>query len=246
MKKLIALLTLCALLAGCAGAAPAQSDAGSGGDASSQSAAAPGPAASATEAPAIDWDSLPEHPPFDYFTVSYYNSRKSRIYAEDNEIGYFLAEELYFMLHRAFGTKGDWQYGDTDWTLFENVSKLDADRPVFKEALEVPDPIRDLQWEFVETETPWVKFVWSENRRVSAEGEVYALEDYMAPGDTVQTIRYIAVFLECPEEEDRLDCVVFEQNPETGEYISWDARTMPELGIWFRQELFLYSWYEIL
>lgn len=194
----------------------------------------------------VDWDSLPEHPPFDYFTVCYYGAMESRVWSEENEIDYFLADELYFLTHRGYSSQNSWSHGDDDWTLFQNVSDLKADQPVFKAALETPDPTEDLQREWVENETPWVKFVWSENRRVSSDGEVYALEGYLAPGDSVQTIRYIAVFLESPEEEGRLDYVTFQQNPATGEYLSWDAHTDGELGEWFRQELALYSWYEIL
>ena len=194
----------------------------------------------------VDWDSLPEHPPFDYFTVCYYGAMESRVWSEENEIDYFLADELYFLTHRGYSSQNSWSHGDDDWTLFQNVSDLKADQPVFKAALETPDPTEDLQREWVENETPWVKFVWSENRRVSSDGEVYALTDVLEPGDTVQTIRYIAVFLESPEEEGRLDYVTFQQNPATGEYLSWDAHTDGELGEWFRQELALYSWYEIL
>lgn len=194
----------------------------------------------------VDWDSLPEHPPFDYFTVCYYGAMESRVWSEENEIDYFLADELYFLTHRGYSSLDSWSHGDDDWTLFQNVSDLKADQPVFKAALETPDPTEDLQREWVENETPWVKFVWSENRRVSSDGEVYALTDVLEPGDTVQTIRYIAVFLESPEEEGRLDYVTFQQNPATGEYLSWDAHTDGELGVWFRQELALYSWYEIL
>ncbi|HJB67368.1 MAG TPA: hypothetical protein H9770_00800 [Candidatus Fournierella excrementigallinarum] len=194
----------------------------------------------------VDWDSLPEHPPFDYFTVCYYGAMESRVWSEENEIDYFLADELYFLTHRGYSSQNSWSHGDDDWTLFQNVSDLKADQPVFKAALETPDPTEDLQREWVENETPWVKFVWSENRRVSSDGEVYALTDVLEPGDTVQTIRYIAVFLESPEEEGRLDYVTFQQNPATGEYLSWDAHTDGELGVWFRQELALYSWYEIL
>lgn len=220
LKKLIAALSLCALLAGCGTS--------SGADQS------------------VNWDSLPKHPPFDYFTVCWYGTTESRVYSESNEIGYFLADELYFLTHRAFGTPRSWAHADSDWTLFQNVSDLKADQPVFKAALETPDPTGDMQREFVENEIPWVKFVWSVNRRVDPEGGVYKLEDYLAPGDTIQTIRYIAVFLESPEEEGRLDYVVFEQNPETGEYLSWEGHTEPELGLWLWQELEMYAWYSVL
>lgn len=222
LLKKCCLLLLCALLAACG------SSSGTDGTRS------------------VDRDSLPEHPPFDYFTVCYYGAMESRVWSEENEIDYFLADELYFLTHRGYSSLDSWSHSDDDWTLFQNVSDLKADQPVFKAALETPDPTEDLQREWVENEIPWVKFVWSENRRVSSDGEVYALEDYLEPGDSVQTIRYIAVFLESPEEEGRLDYVIFQQNPATGEYLSWGANTDGELGEWFRQELALYSWYEIL
>lgn len=222
LKKVFAPLLLCALLAGC------------------------GASSSTGSTQSVDWDSLPEHPPFDYFTVCYYNMMESRVWSEENEIDYFLADELYLLTHRGYSSLDSWSHGDDDWTLFQNVSDLKADQPVFKAALETPDPTEDLQREKVENEIPWVKFVWSENRRVSSDGKVYALTDYLEPGDSIQTIRYIAVFLESPEEEGRLDYVTFQQNPATGEYLSWDAHTDGELGEWFRQELALYSWHRIL
>lgn len=224
LKKLFVTLALCVLLVACGASS------GTGGT------------------PSIDLDSLPEHPPYDYFTVCGYNTMESRLWSEDSkdDIAHFLADELYLLTHRGYTSIHCWSHYDTDWRLFQNVEDLRADLPIFKEALETPDPTEDFQREDVENETPWVKFVWSENRRVSSEGDVYFLEDYMAPGDTVQTIRYIAVFLESPEEEGRLDYVVFEQNAETGEYYSWDATTDPEMGMWFRQELAMYAWYRIL
>lgn len=222
LKKMIAALILCAMLTAC------------------------GVSSGTGENQPIDWDSLPKHPPFDYFTVSYYDSMKSRIYAADNEIDYFLADELYFLTHRGAGI--GWSYSDDDWALFENVSRLDADRPVFKTALEVPDPIEDLQWEFVKNETPWVKFVWSVNALVSPDGSVCFLDRGLDgnPGGTIRPLRHIAVFLESPEEEGRLDYVIFTQDPETEEYLFWDAHTAPELGSWFRQELEMYAWHAIL
>lgn len=221
LKKCCAFL-LCALLAAC------------------------GASSGADSTRSVDWDSLPEHPPFDYFTVCYYNMMESRVWSEENEIDYFLADELYLLTHRGYSSLDSWSHGDDDWTLFQNVSDLKADQPVFKAALETPDPTEDLQREKVENEIPWVKFVWSENRRVSSDGEVYALTGYLAPGDSVQTIRRIAVFLESPEEEGRLDYVVFQQNPATGEYLSWGGNTDGELGEWFRQELAMYAWHRIL
>lgn len=220
--KKICVLILCALLAAC------EASSGTGNTRS------------------VDWDSLPEHPPFDYFTVCYYGTMESRVWSAENEIDYFLADEVYFLTRRGYLSGDSWSHNNDDWTLFQNVSDLKADQPVFKAALDTPAPTEDLQREYVENDTPWVKFVWSENRRVSPGGEVYALEDYLEPGDSVQTIRYIAVFLESPEKEGRLDYVTFEQNPSTGEYLSWGANTDAELGEWFRQELALYSWHSIL
>lgn len=236
-KKLFAALALCALLAAC------------------------GVSSGAGSAPPEDyWDSLPEHPPFDYFTVCWYGTMESRVFSEEAEIDYFLAEELYFLTHRGFGFglgfesgrgpngSWDWSYGDCDWTLFENISRLEADQPIFKAALEVPDPTEDLQREFVENETPWVKFVWSVNALVRPDGSIGILDRYLEkmPGDTIRTLRQIAIFLESPQEEGRLDCVIFTQNPETGEYLYWNASVKPGLGSWFMQELEMYAWHRIL
>lgn len=230
-KKLFAALALCALLAAC------------------------GVSSGADSAPPEDyWNSLPEHPPFDYFTVCWYGTMESRVFSEEGETDYFLTEELYFLTHRGFGlgfgssAGRDWSYGDSDWTLFENISRLEADQPVFKAALEVPDPTEDLQREFVENETPWVKFVWSVNALVSPDGSIGILDRYLEkmPGDTIQTLREIAIFLESPEEEGRLDCVIFTQDPATGEYLYWNAFVKPGLGSWFMQELEMYAWHRIL
>lgn len=221
LKKLIVVLTLCVLLVAC------------------------GASSGTNGTKSVDLDSLPEHPPYDYFTVCYYGTMESRVWGEDNEINDFLADELYLLTHRGFESSGSWSHGDSDMTLFQNVSDLSADQAVFKAALETPDPTEDLQRESVENDVPWVKFVWTENRRVSSEGDVYVLDGYMEPGDTVQNIRYIAVFMESPEKEGRLDYATFTQNPETGEYLYWKANTDPELGSWFRQELSMYAWYRI-
>ena len=180
------------------------------------------------------------------------------MFSEEAEIDYFLAEELYFLTHRGFGLglesgrgpngSWDWSYGDCDWTLFENISRLEADQPIFKAALEVPDPTEDLQREFVENETPWVKFVWSVNALVRPDGSIGILDRYLEkmPGDTIRTLRQTAVFLESLQEEGRLDCVIFTQDPETGEYLYWNASVKPGLGSWFMQELEMYAWHRIL
>lgn len=221
-KKLIAALALCVLLAAC------------------------GAVSGTGSARSVDLDSLPEHPPYDYFTVCHYGTMESRVWGGDDEIDDFLADELYFLTHIGFESGGSWSHFDSDWTVFQNAAELSADQPVFQAALDTPDPTEDLQRETVENQIPWVKFVWSENRRVSPEGAVYIWDGYLEPGDTVQTIRYIAVFLESPEVEGRLDYVIFTQNPETGEYLSWDAHTDSELGVWFRQELSMYAWHRVL
>lgn len=112
----------------------------------------------------------------------------------------------------------------------------------------MPDPTEDLQREFVENETPWVKFVWSVNALVRPDGSIGILDRYLEkmPGDTIRTLRQIAIFLESPQEEGRLDCVIFTQDPETGEYLYWNASVKPGLGSWFMQELEMYAWHRIL
>lgn len=157
---------------------------------------------------------------------------------------------MYHIVHKGITgvLNGSWAHSDDDWTLFENIERLNADRPVFKAALEMPDPTEDLQRETIAYEIPFVKFVWSANGLVSADGSVSILDRpvEMLPGDTVRTFRRIAVFLESPEEDGRLDYVIFTQDPESGEYLYWDAHVEPEAGSWFWQELDMYCWYHVL
>lgn len=255
LKKLIAMLTLCALLAGCAGAAPAQSGAGFG-----QSAAALGSAAASGTGGVVDVDpdSLPEHPRFDYFTVCYYGTMESRVFDGDSETDLFLENELYYLTHRGrgMGVTGEqtpnmgwsWSHSDSDWALLEKIERLQADLPIFKQALEAPAPTEDLQRERVENETPWVKYVWTVNAVVYANGAIGGLDRALSkgPDDTIKDIRMIAVFLESPDSEGRLDSIVFAQDPETGEYLFWDAWVEPELGIWLRDEIEMYAWHRVL
>lgn len=105
--KKICVLILCALLAAC------EASSGTGNTRS------------------VNWDSLPEHPPFDYFTVCYYGTMESRVWSAENEIDYFLADELYFLTRRGYLSGDSWSHNDDDWTLFQNVSDLKADQPVF-------------------------------------------------------------------------------------------------------------------
>lgn len=82
---------------------------------------------------------------------------ESRVFDGDGEIDCFLEDELYYLTHRGRGMGvtderpgnmgWSWNQSDSDWALFEQIERLKADQPIFKAALEAPDPTENLQRE---------------------------------------------------------------------------------------------------